>query len=62
MQRNEIIIVLKKLKIAYPRFYADMSKEDAQNTIVLWEDMFKEEDDTFDDYDLLHGHHLRQTL
>ena len=43
MQRNEIIIVLKKLKIAYPRFYADMSKEDAQNTIVLWEDMFKED-------------------
>lgn len=44
MQRNEIVIILKKLKLAYPRFYADISKEDAQNTIVLWEDMFKGDD------------------
>lgn len=43
MQRKEIIIILKKLKIAYPRFYADISKEEAEDTILLWMDFFKDD-------------------
>lgn len=44
MQRREIVVILKKLKIAYPRFYADMSRDEAEDTIVLWTDMFAEDD------------------
>ena len=43
MNREQILIVLKILKTAYPRFYADMTKDEAENTINLWLDMFKHE-------------------
>lgn len=44
MNREQAIGLLKVLKTAYPRFYADMTREEAENTINLWVDMFKDED------------------
>lgn len=43
MQRQDIIKILSILKTAYPRFYANMSKEDANETILLWQDMFTDD-------------------
>lgn len=44
MDREQAIVVLKLLKTAYPRFYADITKEDAENMVNLWIDMFKQDD------------------
>lgn len=44
MQRSEIIIILKKIKLAYPRFYNDISKQEAEDIVILWEEFFKNED------------------
>ena len=44
MTREEIIVILKVLKTAYPKFYTDMSKEEMLNTIDLWSEMFAHED------------------
>jgi len=44
MDREKAIALLKILKTAYPRFYADMTKDEAENTINLWVDMFKHDD------------------
>lgn len=44
MQRQDVTKILSILKTAYPRFYSNMSKEDANETIALWTDMFEEED------------------
>ena len=41
MNREQIIVILKLLKTAYPKFYMNMTKDDAENTINLWLDMFK---------------------
>ncbi len=43
MTRDEIITILKILKTAYPRFYNNMSKNEAEDTINLWLDMFRNE-------------------
>jgi hypothetical protein len=42
--RDEIIKVLTILKTAYPKYYANMTKEEAENTIALYYDMFKDDD------------------
>ena len=44
MTKQEVTQMLTILKTAYPRFYADMSKEEAYNTIDLWTTMFANED------------------
>jgi hypothetical protein len=36
--------MLTLLKTAYPRYYKDTTKEEAQNTIYLYQTMFKDED------------------
>lgn len=41
MDREQVIAIMSLLKTAYPRFYANMTKIEAENTISLWEDMFK---------------------
>ena len=41
MNREEIIAILKVLKVAYPRFYNNITKEDMLKTIDLWGEMFK---------------------
>lgn len=43
MNREEIIIILGTLKTAYPRFYADMSRKEAEEAINLWQEMFRHE-------------------
>lgn len=43
MNREQAIALLKILKTAFPRFYTDMTKEEAESTISLWVDMFKHE-------------------
>lgn len=44
MDRTDVIATLKILKVAYPGFYAKMSKTDAEDTVSVWCDMFCEED------------------
>lgn len=43
MTKEETITILKILKTSYPRFYADMSKDEMLNTINLWHEMFEHE-------------------
>lgn len=43
MTREDTIKVLTILRGAYPGFYRDISKQEAEATIVLWASMFEEE-------------------
>lgn len=43
MNREEIIAIFKVLKTAYPKFYAEMSRKEAEDTINLWQEMFAHE-------------------
>lgn len=43
MDREQTIVVISLLKTAYPRFYVNMTKEEAERTISLWQVMFKNE-------------------
>ena len=44
MKRDEVIAILGILKTAYPRFYANLTKEEAEQTITLWQEMFADSD------------------
>ena len=44
MTRDEVTAVLGVLRVAYPRFYMNITKEDAMQTINLWSEMFAEDD------------------
>lgn len=44
MSRDNIIAILGILKTAYPRFYANLKKSEAENTIALWQEMFNDTD------------------
>ncbi len=41
MNRKSVIEILGILKVAYPKFYANMTKDEAEKTINLWCEMFK---------------------
>lgn len=43
MTREDTIKILSVLRGAYPAFYRDITKRDAESTIALWESMFDEE-------------------
>lgn len=43
MTKDEVIAVLKILKTSYPRFYANMTKDEMISTIDLWTEMFEHE-------------------
>ncbi len=43
MNKLETAKILAILKSTYPSFYKDMKKEDIDNTIIIWTEMFKEE-------------------
>ena len=43
MTRDETIDLLSVLKAAYPNFYRDMTRKDADHVISLWADMFEDE-------------------
>lgn len=42
MSRDTVIAILGILRTAYPRFYSTMAREDAEKTIELWQEMFKD--------------------
>ena len=44
MNREHAIALFKIFKTAFPRFYADMTRDEAEQTIALWVDMFKGDD------------------
>lgn len=44
MTKENTVELLTMLRLAYPRFYANITKQDAQATLELWYSMFKEED------------------
>lgn len=44
MNREQVIALFKIFKTAFPKFYADMTKEDAEASIGLWVDMFRDDD------------------
>lgn len=44
MSRDNIIAILGILKTAYPRFYSNMTKSQAEETIALWQEMFNDTD------------------
>ena len=43
MTREDTIKILSVLRGAYPSFYRDITKQEAESTIALWESMFDEE-------------------
>lgn len=43
MTRDDTIDLLSILKAAYPNFYRDMTRKDADHVISLWSEMFKDE-------------------
>lgn len=43
MTREDTIKILSVLRGAYPAFYRDITKQEAEATIALWESMFDEE-------------------
>ena len=43
MTREETIKIMSVLKVAYPNYYRDMKKNDAERTIDLWAEMFKDD-------------------
>ena len=43
MTREDTIKILSVLRGAYPAFYRDITKQEAESTISLWESMFDEE-------------------
>lgn len=43
MRRDDTIKILSVLRGAYPAFYRDITKQEAESTIALWESMFDEE-------------------
>lgn len=47
MTRSEAIMIFNILKAAYPNAYKGMTKDDANNVINLWCDMFDDQDDQY---------------
>lgn len=43
MTHNETIAVMSVLKAAYPNFYRDMTRKDAESVVNLWEEIFRAE-------------------
>lgn len=43
MTRDDTLDLLSILKAAYPNFYRDMTRKDADQVISLWSEMFKDE-------------------
>lgn len=43
MNRQETLAIMSVLKAAYPNFYKDMGRSDAESIVGLWEEMFKDD-------------------
>ena len=44
MTKRETAQILTILKVAYPGFYSRMTKDDVENTVTVWADLFAEDD------------------
>lgn len=43
MTREETLAIMSVLKAAYPNYYRDMKREDANGVVSLWHELFKDE-------------------
>lgn len=43
MTREETLAIMSVLKAAYPMFYRDMKRSEAESVVSLWAEMFKDE-------------------
>ena len=43
MTYDETLAIMSVLKAAYPRYYADMNRRDAEGVVGLWTEMFKDD-------------------
>ena len=43
MTHNETLAIMSVLKAAYPNFYKDMKRSEAEGIVSLWAEMFKDE-------------------
>lgn len=44
MTREETLAIMGVLKAAYPNYYRDMKRSEAESVVALWEEMFREDD------------------
>lgn len=44
MERNDVLKIMAVLRGAYPQFYRDISRQEAEDTVNLWSDMFRQDD------------------
>ena len=43
MKYEETLAIMGVLKAAYPQYYRDMKRSDAESVVSLWAEMFKDE-------------------
>ena len=44
MDRTETLAIMSVLKAAYPSYYRDMKRADAESVVALWSEMFAGDD------------------
>lgn len=44
MSRSDILKIMAVLRGAFPQFYRNISRQEAEDTVALWEDMFRDDD------------------
>lgn len=44
MERSDVLKIMAVLRGAYPQFYRDISRQEAEDTVCLWLDMFRKDD------------------
>lgn len=47
MNRAEVLKIMSVLRGAYPQFYRDISRQEAEDTVNLWEEMFSHDEYPF---------------
>ncbi|MDY3692983.1 MAG: replicative helicase loader/inhibitor [Dysosmobacter sp.] len=43
MERSDVLKIMAVLRGAYPQFYRDISRQEAEDTVALWLDMFRKD-------------------
>lgn len=43
MTREEVLAIMGVLKAAYPPYYREMKRSDAESVVALWEEMFRDD-------------------
>jgi len=44
MERTDVLKIMAVLRGAYPQFYRDISRKEAEDTVNLWSDLFRTDD------------------